>query len=27
VVNGGIVQKGQVRHVIGHLILWRVHLQ
>ena len=27
VVHGGVIQKGQVRHVIGHLILWRVHLQ
>jgi hypothetical protein len=27
VVHGGVIQKGQVSHVIGHLILWRVHLQ
>jgi hypothetical protein len=27
VVHGGVIQKGQVRHVIGHFILGRVHLQ
>ena len=27
VVDGGVVQEGQVGHVIAHLVLWRVHLQ
>ena len=27
VVNGGVIQKSQVSHVVGHFILWRVHLQ
>ena len=27
VVHGGVIQKGQVSHVVAHLILWRVHLQ
>ena len=26
VVDGGVVQEGQVGHVVGHLVLGRVHL-
>ena len=27
VVDCGVVQEGQISHIITHFILWRVHLQ